>query len=209
MDTERQDAQRAFFDGLADRWDRWEDLERLDARLSAGLDAFGVGPDETVLDIGCGTGNLARALVRRLSSEGRVVAVDPSPAMIARARDKVADGRVAWHVATADRLPLPAASADRAILFSVWPHLDPREAVVAELARVLRPGGSVHVWHLASRERINAIHAAAGEAVRDHLLPPAADTARLFEAASFRVTRVEDGEEAYLVTAEAPRGGTT
>ena len=206
MHTERFDTQRAFFDGIADRWDTWEDLERLDARLSAGLEAFGLGPDETVIDIGSGTGNLSRALVRRLSPRGRVVAIDLSPAMIARASAKVPDERIAWHVGTADHLPMGVASADRAVLFSVWPHLEPRGDVVAELARVLRPGRPVHVWHLASRERINAIHAAAGEAVRDHLLPPAAETAGLFEAAGFRVTGIVDDDERYLVTALSPVG---
>jgi len=43
---------------------------------------MGVNPDETVLDVGCGTGNLTGALLARLSATGRVIAVDISPRMI-------------------------------------------------------------------------------------------------------------------------------
>ncbi len=194
----------AFFDAIAKQWDGWEDLPVLMERLGAGLDAFGVEPGESVLDVGCGTGNLTRALLDRLSDAGRIVAVDLAPRMIAAARRKVSDPRVEWHVVDARQLPCADASCDRVICYSVWPHLDERPAVARELARVLRPGGRVHVWHLISRERVNQIHAGAGEAVcRDHL-PPASQTARLFADAGFRITTAVETADSYLVTAVKP-----
>jgi demethylmenaquinone methyltransferase/2-methoxy-6-polyprenyl-1,4-benzoquinol methylase len=204
MDSTRLEVRRAFFDGISSKWDGWEDLARLQQRLAAGLDEFGLEPDETVLDVGCGTGNLTLALTRKLSNRGRVVALDLSPGMIEQARRKVPDARVAWHVGTADSVPLPDGSADRAILYSVWPHLEHRERVVAELARILRPARPAHVWHLSSRHRINEIHAGAGEAVRHDVLPVAAETARVFAAAGFVVTSTVDDDDRYLVTAVSP-----
>jgi demethylmenaquinone methyltransferase/2-methoxy-6-polyprenyl-1,4-benzoquinol methylase len=191
-----------FFDGIADKWDGWEDLEALGRRLGAGLEELGVGADECVLDVGCGTGNLTRALLARLSDRGRVVAVDISQRMIDVARAKLADERVAWRTVDARRLPLADGSCDRAICCSVWPHFeDPGEAA-AELSRVLRPGGLLHVWHLIPRERVNGIHATAGEAVRGDVLAPACETAKLLAGAGFLVsTAVETGER-YLVTAQ-------
>ena len=191
----------AFFDGIAEKWDGWEDLDALARKLAAGLDELGVGKGELVLDVGCGTGNLTRALLERLSEDGRVVAVDISPRMVEVAKRKVADARVVWRVADARSLPLPDASCDRVICYSVWPHFEEREAVAAELRRVLRPGGRLHVWHLISREKINEIHASAGEAVRGDVLSPAAETAALISRAGFEVeTAIDDGER-YLVTA--------
>jgi demethylmenaquinone methyltransferase/2-methoxy-6-polyprenyl-1,4-benzoquinol methylase len=191
----------AFFDGIAEKWDGWEDLAAMRARLAEGLEELGVGANETVLDVGCGTGNLTLALLARLSPEGRVVAVDISTRMIAEARRKVSDPRVAWHAADAARLPLPDASCDRAICCAVWPHFDDRAAAAAELRRVLRPAGLLHVWHLVPRGRVNEIHAAAGEAVSRDALEPAREAARLLERLGFVVTAAVDDARRYLVTA--------
>jgi len=194
----------AFFDGIADEWDGWEDLDALSRKLARGLDELGVGRDERVVDIGCGTGNLTRALLDRLSPEGRVLAVDISPRMIAVAKSKVSDARVSWHIANARVLSGSDASFDRVICYSVWPHFDDPGEVAAELRRLLRPGGRLHVWHLLAREKINEIHASAGEAVRGDVLPAATETAALLERAGFEVERSIDDAERYLVTARRP-----
>jgi len=190
-----------FFDSIAERWDGWEDLPVLMEKLRTGLDELGLGSDETVLDVGCGTGNLTRALLERLSAGGRIVAIDLSPRMIATARRKVIDPRVTWHVLDARGLPFADASFDRVICYSVWPHFDDPRSVASELGRVLRPSGRLHVWHLISRERVNQVHAAAGEAVRHDLLAPAEETAHLLAGLDFNVVTTIETSERYLVTA--------
>ncbi len=193
-----------YFDGIADQWDDWQDLDLVAQKLAAGLEDIGVTEEETVLDVGCGTGNLTRALLRRLSPRGRVVALDFSAAMVARAKEKIEDERVVWQVAGAASLPLADGSVDRTICYSVWPHFDDPRLVARELFRVVRAGGAVHVWHLASRHTINEIHASAGEAVRHDVLPPAEETARLLKAQGFVPSAVVDDETRYLVSAVKP-----
>jgi len=190
-----------FFDGIAEKWDGWEDLAALEQKLAVGLTELGVHADEKVLDVGCGTGNLTRALLAKLSPAGRVIAVDISPRMIDVARSKVSDPRVSWHPEDARRLPLADNACDRVICYSVWPHFEDRKAVAAELGRVLKPGGSLHVWHLISRHKINEIHAGAGEAVCRDMLPPAQETADLLAAAGFRIATARESDAGYLVTA--------
>ena len=179
-------------------------VQLLGQKLGAGLTELGVGAGETVLDVGCGTGNLTRALLGRLSPDGRVVAVDISARMVAIARAKVPDPRVTWHVADARCLPLAGESCDRIVCCAVWPHFDDRKAVALELARVVRSGGFLHVWHLIPRERVNEIHAAAGEAVRRDVLPPARETSRLLATAGFEILSAVDAADRYLVTATKP-----
>jgi len=195
----------AFFDTIADKWDGWEDLPALERKLADGLEELGVRADERVVDVGCGTGNLTRALLSRLSQKGQVFAVDISPRMLEVAKQKVSDPRVSWHPTDARRLPIGDAACDRVFCYSVWPHFEDRAAVATELGRVLTPGGSLHVWHLIPRERINEIHAGAGEAVRGDVLPPAAETAELLAAAGFRIVTASESDGRYLVTAVKPK----
>ena len=203
----RKDPKSAYFDSIAARWDGWEDLPALDRALAAELASFPVSPAEAVLDVGCGTGNLTRAILSRLSASGKVTAVDISPRMIEAARRKIADPRADWLVADVRSLPLPPASFDRVICFSVWPHIDDPDAAAEEIGRVLKPGGLLHVWHASSRTRINEIHASAGEAVRGDVLPPARETADLLRRHGFQPTTVIDDETRYLVIAGYPGRG--
>jgi len=197
-------ARASYFDSIAGSWDGWEDLPLAAARLGAGLEEFGLAPDETVVDVGCGTGNLTLALLARLSAAGRIIAVDLAARMIAEARRKVRDPRVDWLVADARRLPLPDRSCDRMIFFSVWPHIDDPGEAVREAGRVLRPGGRLHIWHLASREKINAVHASVEGPIRGDLLVPAFETAALVGRNGFAVETAVDGRDRYLVTASRP-----
>jgi demethylmenaquinone methyltransferase/2-methoxy-6-polyprenyl-1,4-benzoquinol methylase len=200
------EAKAEFFDGIADKWDGWEDLEKITQKLSRGLDDLGVNDDETIVDVGCGTGNLTRVLSDKLSHAGRVVAIDISAEMVKRAREKVPDPRVEWHVGDATRMPIDDSSVDRIICFSVWPHFDDPGAAVAEFKRILRHRGTLHVWHLSSRATINEIHASVSEAVANDVLVPASQTAQLLEEHGFEPYEVIDDDERYLVSARRSRG---
>jgi len=198
------EAKTSFFDSIADKWDGWEDLAKVASKLAAGLDELGVGSAERVLDVGCGTGNLTRALLARLSGAGSVIAVDISPRMIETARRKIDDPRVSWLTNDARHLPIENGECDRVLCCAVWPHFDDRAGVAEELGRVLKPGGKLHVWHLIPREKVNEIHAGAGEAVRGDVLPPAEETAAVLRAAGFRIQTATESDGRYLVTATKP-----
>jgi demethylmenaquinone methyltransferase/2-methoxy-6-polyprenyl-1,4-benzoquinol methylase len=195
------DARTRYFDSIADKWDGWMDLDRTEARLREGLARFEIGPDEAILDVGCGTGNLTRALLAFLSERGRVTALDPSARMLELAREKQGDRRVTFLQGQASDLVLGDGTMDRVICFSVWPHLEDPRRTLRELGRVLKGRGWLHVWHIDSRETINRIHAGAGEAVQGDMLIPGAELAGLARLAGFEVTETLDSAEEYLVSA--------
>jgi SAM-dependent methyltransferase len=112
------------------------------------LDAVGASEGDRILDVGCGTGVLARAAVQRVGRTGQVAGVDPNDGMLAVARRLGPD--VAWKTGVAERLPYPDASFDGvvsqfALMFFTDPH-----AALAEMARVLAAGRSVAIATWAS-----------------------------------------------------------
>ena len=195
------DPRIVFFDSIADAWDGWHDLALLAKKLDAEFERFGILGSETVLDIGCGTGILTQALLGRLGPGGRVVALDISPAMLERAKQKIGDPRVTWVQAAADRIPVADASCDRILCFSAWPHFEDQGAVILEFRRVLRPGGCAHIFHLISRDEVNRIHGQAHPSVHADLLAPVREVASLFERGGFAVIEMADDTGRYLLTA--------
>lgn len=112
----------------------------------ARLDGFGVGrPGQRVLDLGTGTGTLARNLARR---GARVIGIDPAPAMLdaARALDREAGVVVDYRVGRAEATGLDAASVDVVTAGQCWHWFD-RARAAAEARRVLVAGGTLVIAH--------------------------------------------------------------
>jgi len=119
----------------------------------------------SVLDAGCGTGAYSRAIIGRV---GRIEALDMSADMLERARTKLAAeaeaGRIRFHQGLITELPLAADSVDAVTINQVVQHLgDTPEAgfarlreVVAEFARVLRPGGVLAFNHCSQTQMRDA-----------------------------------------------------
>jgi ubiquinone/menaquinone biosynthesis C-methylase UbiE len=123
-------------------------LGRRRATFQALIAAAGVRPGQRVLDVGCGTGYFARLLAQAVGPEGRVIGVDPSPAMIAYAGRKAGDpGACRFQVGTAEALDFPAEHFDVVVSSLVMHHLpgDLQLAALREMRRVLRPGGTLLV----------------------------------------------------------------
>jgi demethylmenaquinone methyltransferase / 2-methoxy-6-polyprenyl-1,4-benzoquinol methylase len=98
-----------------------------------------IPPGSRVLDVATGTGAVALELLRRGCT---VVGVDHSPAMLAVARQRVA-GRVELLEASAESLPFPDAEFDALTFTYLLRYVDRPGDVLRELARVVRPGGTI------------------------------------------------------------------
>jgi ubiquinone/menaquinone biosynthesis C-methylase UbiE len=106
-------------------------------------DMAGVGPDQRVLDVACGTGVLACAAAERVGPEGAVTGLDPNDEMLAIARGKSA--RIEWKNGRAESLPFADASFDRvASQFGLMFFAD-KPAGLREMMRVLCAGGRLAV----------------------------------------------------------------
>jgi len=101
---------------------------------------------DRVLEVGCGTGVVARDLASLVGRGGVVTAVDTSATLLARARAlsrRVPGGRIAFRRADGHRLPFADGRFDAVLAITVILHVEDPLRVVKEMARVARPGGRV------------------------------------------------------------------
>lgn len=109
----------------------------------------------TVLDLGCGAGLDSLIAAQRVGSKGRVIGVDFSEAMLARARQAVEEvgiDNVEYRHADAEKLPIEDGLTDVALVNGIF-NLNPkRDAIFRELVRVVRKGGALYAAELILRE---------------------------------------------------------
>jgi len=141
---------RGVFDSVASKYDVMNDL------MSMGLHrvwkAYTVSvanlrPGDRVLDLAGGTGDLARAFAKKVGASGTVVHTDINEAMLQRGRDRLLDEGVVLPtvICDAEVLPFPTASFDLVSVAFGLRNMTHKDRALAEMNRVLRPGGRLLV----------------------------------------------------------------
>jgi SAM-dependent methyltransferase len=133
---------RAQFDKLAPVWEGIRMPDTL-APIEVGLDAL-ASPPCRVLDLGTGTGAVARLVAERFP-EAEIVGADMAPQMIEEARRVTDSPRITYQVADAQKLPFADGAFDLVTLGNMIPFFD-------ELARVVKPGGRMLIAYSAGDE---------------------------------------------------------
>ena len=116
--------------------------------MGAILNRVGIQPGERVLELGPGPGLFTLDAARQAGPAGRIIAVDIQSYMIAQVEERAREAGLAnveTHVADAYHLPLDDASVQRAFLVTVLPEIPDQARALAELHRVLQPGGLLSI----------------------------------------------------------------
>jgi ubiquinone/menaquinone biosynthesis C-methylase UbiE len=147
--------ERVLVPGIFDRYAR-DLIER----------ARPIGPSARALDLGCGTGIVARLLRERLGGAARVTGLDANPQMLATARAIAPE--IAWVEGNAVALPFDDAAFELVFCQEMLQFAPDRAAAVREMRRVLAPGGHLHLSTWRAR-RENPLHEALGVVAERHL----------------------------------------
>ena len=149
-DADKARRVRGVFDSVASRYDIMNDV--LSMGLHRAWKAYAVAvaavqPGMQVLDIAGGTGDLARAFAQRVGPAGRVVLTDINEAMLRTGRDRLLDEGLVLPTAACDaeHLPFADGSFDLVSVAFGLRNMTHKEAALAEMGRVLRPGGRLLV----------------------------------------------------------------
>ena len=134
------------FDSVAARYDLMNDLMSMGLHRvwkAVAISQANVRPGQHVLDVASGTGDLALAFAKRVGPHGRVVMSDINGQMLTRGRNRLIDRGcpVESVVCDAEHLPFPDASFDLVTVAFGLRNMTDKQAALAEMARVLKPGG--------------------------------------------------------------------
>ncbi len=146
----RQKDPQAFFASTAGQWDALRDELYGSAFQQAALLAL-VPPHWTVADLGCGTGAMVAQLAPRVK---QVIGVDQSAAMLSSARRKIGKAdNVQLRRGELEKLPVADGACDAALMVLVLSYAAEAKPVLAEMARILKPGGRAVVVDLLRHDR--------------------------------------------------------
>ena len=150
--AERRTTSQEFFSSSAGQWDRLRD-ELFGDRFQLAAFAALADADWTVGDLGCGTGQVSAALAPFVE---RVVAVDASAAMLQAAKKRLHGfDNIDLRRGELEALPVDDERLDAATLMLVLHHVPDPARALAEVARVLKPGGRVIIADMLPHDRDN------------------------------------------------------
>ncbi len=150
--ADKADRVRGVFDSVASRYDVMNDLmslgvHRIWKRFTVAQ--TGLREGERALDVAGGTGDLTVGMARLVGRSGEVVLTDINENMLREGRGRLADagvaGNVRYAVADAERLPFPDRAFDCVTIGFGLRNVTDKDAALAEMFRVLRPGGQLLV----------------------------------------------------------------
>ncbi|MDT4998580.1 MAG: arsenite methyltransferase [Mycobacterium sp.] len=140
-------AQLDFDEGLGKQLEAMYRRRDVIRRRRLVMNALGAQPGEDVVDVGCGPGFYLTELAEQVGPQGSVTGIDRAPAMLAVAAKRAErHENVAFHRADATSLPVPDQTFDALLSVQVLEYVPDVDRAIAEIHRVLRPGGRAVIW---------------------------------------------------------------
>ncbi|MFF9375544.1 class I SAM-dependent methyltransferase [Streptomyces griseoluteus] len=185
-----------FFTARAAGWDRRFPDDG--PAYAAAVSEMGLGEGDRVLDAGCGTGRALAALRAAVGSSGTVIGADLTSAMLEAASQAGRDGEGALLLADVTVLPVRTESLDAVFAAGLIAHLPEPSENLRELARVVRPGGTLALFHPIGRA---ALAARQGRRLTPDDLRAEANLGPLLARSGWRMTSYVDEPGYFLALA--------
>jgi len=179
------------------------------AKLARVVALAGVRSGDRVMDVGTGTGVLIPHIAEAVGASGSILAIDISPEMLSVARGKKFPQNVEFLQADIQETGLPGNSFDRIICNAAFPHFEDRKKALAEMVRMLRPGGTLVISHPIGRDAVNRLHREVSPVVAEDHVPAAHELRRMLEEVGLFEILIVDEPDFYLAAGHKPPGEET
>ena len=181
-----------FFDGLADKWDSWQDGNN--PIIALAIDLITPSPNLKILDTACGTGIIEPFLEKY--NPNYMLCVDISSKMIDLAKAK---SQNSWaKYLNSDIFDVTENEFDICIIHNALPHFEDFKRLIDHVSQRLKNGGRIVILHSESRDSINKRHMAKADAVSRYL-PKAKELADIFKPI-FDIDIIIDTKKIYMVS---------
>jgi ubiquinone/menaquinone biosynthesis C-methylase UbiE len=190
---------RSYFNGKADIWDE-KIAEKDSKKLAVMATSLDIRRNDTVLDVGTGTGVLVPFILEKIGPEGKLVCLDFAERMLEKARAKGFKGNIEYICTDISSTGFKEEVFNAVVCYSSFPHFQDKAGALKEISRVLKKGGRLFICHTSSRASINRIHQRISELSQD-LIPDDREMERLLLSAGFGQVSLHDGTGSYLAIA--------
>jgi demethylmenaquinone methyltransferase/2-methoxy-6-polyprenyl-1,4-benzoquinol methylase len=196
------DSKRKYFDNLAEKWDKIVSHDR--EKLNKIISHLNVERGQEILDVGTGTGILIPLLSKKLQDKGHITAIDISPKMIQKAKEKYPQKEypnVKFIISDILKFDFKK-KYDLIILYSCLPHIKQKKQLIQHLSKGLKDSGKLVIAHSESREKINKRHRNMNTIISGDLLPKSEEIKALMIKMNLEVIKISDNESMFLVIAK-------
>jgi ubiquinone/menaquinone biosynthesis C-methylase UbiE len=189
---------KEFFNQMAAGWDEKFYVPEMRERLPQLVSLFRLQKGAKILDVGAGTGGIVPYLLEAIGPEGSIWAIDFAEEMVKIGRKKfLEESRGIFEVASVEDLPYKDRFFDQVVCFGAFPHFEDKAKALEEMARVLKPRGTLVIAHALSSTALRNHHQNCAPVSKD-FLPEEGEMRSLLERAGFRVKRLIDQPKCYL-----------
>jgi len=189
---------KEFFNQMAAGWDEKFYVPEMRERLPQLVSLFRLQKGAKILDVGAGTGGIVPYLLEAIGPEGSIWAIDFAEEMVKIGRKKfLEESRGIFEVASVEDLPYKDRFFDQVVCFGAFPHFEDKAKTLEEMARVLKPRGTLVIAHALSSTALRNHHQNCAPVSKD-FLPEEGEMRSLLERAGFRVKRLIDQPKCYL-----------
>ncbi|MFH2049971.1 MAG: methyltransferase domain-containing protein [bacterium] len=183
-----------FFNQKAETWTISDNQIQFIRQMGKLIDFKGA---ETVLDIGCGTGNLFKYLIDYLP-HGRIIGIDFALNMLRKCPVHFS-GKIFTVQSLAEQLPVRTSSSDIVLNYCLYPHLKYKHTALQEFYRILKPCGKYYVIHPQGSHEINCIHNKIGAPVCYDFIEPIDSVATMLQLNDFKVLKAIDKPNIFFI----------